>query len=42
MTPKMSTNQQPHNLANGWEGFDFKVALNCPVVVVNDAAAQVW
>jgi polyphosphate glucokinase len=31
---------EPHNLALGWVGFDFKAALGCPVKVINDAAMQ--
>jgi polyphosphate glucokinase len=31
---------EPHNLAKGWVGFDFKAAFNCPVKVINDAAMQ--
>jgi polyphosphate glucokinase len=31
---------EPHNLGRGWVGIDFKVALGCPVQVVNDAAMQ--
>ena len=31
---------EPHNLAQGWVGFDFKTAFKCPVKVVNDAAMQ--
>jgi polyphosphate glucokinase len=31
---------EPHNLAKGWVGFDFKAAFGCPVKVVNDAAMQ--
>jgi polyphosphate glucokinase len=30
----------PYNLGNGWAGFDFELAFNCPVKVVNDAAMQ--
>jgi polyphosphate glucokinase len=31
---------EPHNLAPGWVGFDFKAAFGCPVKIVNDAAMQ--
>ena len=31
---------EPHNLARGWVGFDFKKAFGCPVRLVNDAAMQ--
>src|SRR5262249_45334183 len=31
---------EPHNLAKGWVGFDYKGAFGCPVKVVNDAAMQ--
>ena len=31
---------EPHNLAKGWVGFDFRVAFCCPVKIVNDAAMQ--
>jgi polyphosphate glucokinase len=31
---------EPHNLAPGWIGFDFKAAFGRPVKVVNDAAMQ--
>lgn len=31
---------EPHNLAKGWIGFDFKSAFGCPVQIVNDAAMQ--
>jgi polyphosphate glucokinase len=30
----------PHNLGNGWAGFDFGAAFKCPVKVINDAAMQ--
>jgi predicted NBD/HSP70 family sugar kinase len=30
----------PHNLAKGWVGFDFRAAFCCPVKIVNDAAMQ--
>jgi predicted NBD/HSP70 family sugar kinase len=32
--------REPHNLGQGWVGFDFEVAFECPVRVVNDAAMQ--
>jgi polyphosphate glucokinase len=32
--------QEPHNLAPGWVGFDFEVALGYPVQIMNDAAMQ--
>jgi polyphosphate glucokinase len=31
---------EPHNLAKGWVGFDFRAAFGCPVKIVNDAAMQ--
>ena len=31
---------EPHNLASGWVGFNFKTAFRCPVKVINDAAMQ--
>jgi polyphosphate glucokinase len=31
---------EPHNLAPGWIGFDFKAAFGCPVKIINDAAMQ--
>ena len=31
---------EPHNLAGGWVGFDFKSAFGHPVKIVNDAALQ--
>ncbi len=31
---------EPHNLAAGWVGFDFRAALGHPVKLVNDAAMQ--
>lgn len=31
---------EPHNLAKGWVGFDFRTAFGCPVKMVNDAAMQ--
>ncbi len=31
---------EPHNLGNGWVGFDFERALGAPVRIVNDAAMQ--
>jgi predicted NBD/HSP70 family sugar kinase len=31
---------EPHNLAPGWVGFDFRAAFGCPVNVMNDAAMQ--
>jgi len=31
---------EPHNLAKGWVGFDFRRALGAPVRIVNDAAMQ--
>ena len=31
---------EPHNLARGWVGFDFKAAFDCPVKLINDAAMQ--
>lgn len=32
--------QEPVNLGEGWVGFDFASALNCPVRILNDAAMQ--
>jgi predicted NBD/HSP70 family sugar kinase len=31
---------EPHNLAEGWVGFDFEAAFGKPVRVINDAAMQ--
>jgi polyphosphate glucokinase len=31
---------EPHNLAKGWVGFNFKAAFGCPVQIINDAAMQ--
>jgi|ERR1700722_17989654 polyphosphate glucokinase len=31
---------EPHNLANGWIGFDYRAAFKRPVKMVNDAAMQ--
>ena len=31
---------EPHNLGEGWMGFDFGRAFGCPVRVLNDAAMQ--
>src|SRR5262245_66226121 len=31
---------EPHNLAQGWVGFDFAAAFGCPVKLLNDAAMQ--
>jgi polyphosphate glucokinase len=31
---------EPHNLAKGWVGFDFKAAFGWPVKVVNNASMQ--
>jgi polyphosphate glucokinase len=31
---------EPHNLGEGWVGFDFAAAFGCPVKIVNDAAMQ--
>ncbi len=31
---------EPHNLAEGWVGFDFPSAFGCPVKLINDAAMQ--
>src|SRR5262245_497954 len=31
---------EPHNLGPGWVGFDYQVAFERPVKVVNDAAMQ--
>lgn len=32
--------REPHNLASGWIGFDFRAAFGCPVRIINDAAMQ--
>ena len=32
--------REPHNLAQGWVGFDFRKALGRPVKIINDAAMQ--
>jgi polyphosphate glucokinase len=31
---------EPHNLGDGWVGFNFSRAFNRPVIVINDAAMQ--
>jgi polyphosphate glucokinase len=31
---------EPHNLAPGWVGFNYRGAFGCPVKLVNDAAMQ--
>lgn len=31
---------EPHNLAPGWVGFDYRAGFGCPVRIVNDAAMQ--
>ncbi len=31
---------EPHNLGQGWIGFDFQAAFGCPVKLINDAAMQ--
>jgi polyphosphate glucokinase len=31
---------EPHNLARGWVGFDFRAAFGRPVKIINDAAMQ--
>ena len=31
---------EPHNLAQGWVGFDFEAAFKMPVKIMNDAAMQ--
>jgi len=31
---------EPHNLAPGWVGFDFKAAFEHPIKIINDAAMQ--
>ncbi|HEV2056720.1 MAG TPA: ROK family protein [Methylomirabilota bacterium] len=31
---------EPHNLAKGWVGFDYRAAIRRPVKVLNDAAMQ--
>lgn len=32
--------EEPHNLGEGWVGFDFAGAFGCPLKLVNDAAMQ--
>ena len=32
--------REPHNLGQGWVGFDFRKAFGCPVKIINDAAMQ--
>ena len=32
--------RDPHNLSDGWMGFDFRKAFGCPVRIINDAAMQ--
>ena len=32
--------EEPHNLAKGWVGFNFKAAFKRPVKIINDAAMQ--
>ena len=32
--------REPHNLGQGWVGFDFRRALGRPVKIINDAAMQ--
>jgi len=31
---------EPHNLREGWVGFDFEAAFGCPARIINDAAMQ--
>jgi predicted NBD/HSP70 family sugar kinase len=31
---------EPHNLGQGWMGYDFNAAFKRPVKIVNDAAMQ--
>jgi polyphosphate glucokinase len=31
---------EPHNLHDGWVGFDFRKAFGCPIKIINDAAMQ--
>jgi polyphosphate glucokinase len=31
---------EPHNLASGWVGFDYRAAFGCSIKIVNDAAMQ--
>lgn len=31
---------EPHNLGDGWVGYDFEKAFECPVKIINDAAMQ--
>ncbi len=31
---------EPHNLAGGWVGFNFRQAFGCPIKIINDAAMQ--
>jgi polyphosphate glucokinase len=32
--------REPHNLGEGWQGFDFEKAFGCPTKVINDALMQ--
>jgi polyphosphate glucokinase len=32
--------REPHNLGDGWVGFNFHKAFGCPVKIINDAAMQ--
>lgn len=32
--------REPHNLAKGWVGFDYRKAFRCPIRLINDAAMQ--
>jgi predicted NBD/HSP70 family sugar kinase len=31
---------EPHNLGDGWMGFNFRKAFGCPIKIINDAAMQ--
>ena len=33
--------KEPHNLAPGWVGFDFKAAFGCLIKLINDVEMQV-
>ncbi|HEV3205885.1 MAG TPA: ROK family protein [Terriglobales bacterium] len=32
--------REPHNLGEGWMGFNFRKAFGCPIKIINDAAMQ--
>ena len=31
---------EPHNLGQGWVGFDYQIEFGCPAKLINDAAMQ--